>query len=105
MSLEPLLGLDPTLHAAAVADDSGNVKDVAGHLDDRVCAVVAKCKAPLERAADLLGLGALEHWTFVNKQLSLYVQRTTDGFVMLTGEVNKNPENTMTKLTRAVGKK
>jgi hypothetical protein len=105
MSLEPLLGLDPDLHAAAAADDRGNVKDAVGHLDDHVCEVVAKCKAPLERAGVLLGLGALSHWTFVNKKLSLYVQRTDDGFVMLTGSVNKNPEHTMTKLTRALSKK
>ena len=105
MSLEPLLGLDPTLHAAATADDSGNVKSAVGHLDDRICAVVAMCKAPLERASGLLGLGSLSHWTFVNKKLSLYVQRTDDGFVMMTGSSNRNPENTMAKLARAIGKK
>ncbi|MGE0548399.1 MAG: hypothetical protein AB7O24_25260 [Kofleriaceae bacterium] len=105
MSLEPLLGLDPGLHAAAKADDSGNVKEVAGHLDERACTAVAMCSAPLERASALLGLGPLSHWTFVtNKKVSLYVHRTNDGFVMLTGGANKNPEQTLAKLGKALGK-
>ncbi|MGE0867077.1 MAG: hypothetical protein AB7P03_00840 [Kofleriaceae bacterium] len=106
MSLEPLLGLDPALHAAAKADDSGTVKEIAGHLDERSCSVVAMCNAPLERASALLGLGPLSHWTFVNnKKASLYVHRVSDGFVMLTGGANKNPEQTIAKLGKALGKK
>jgi Domain of unknown function (DUF4388) len=105
-SLEPLLSLAPGLYAAAKADPSGNVQDLVGNIDaESVCAVAAMCSAPLERISGLLGLGACTNWGFVNKKLSLYVQRSNEGFVALLGPVTKSPETTLKKLAKTLSDK
>jgi len=105
-SLDPLLSLAPGLYAAAKADKSGNVQEIVGNMDgESVCAVVAMCSPPLERVSGLLGLGAPTSWGFVNKKLSLYVQRHNEGFVTLLGPVTKNPESTLKKLAKTLGDK
>jgi len=105
-NLEPLLSLAPGLYAAAKADRSGNVQEIVGNIDgESICAVVAMCSAPLERVAGLLGLGSSTSWGFVNKKLSIYVQRHNDGFVTLLGPVTKSPEGTLKKLAKTLGEK
>gem|GEM_PF-5371813 len=82
------------------------MQEIVGNIDgESICAVVAMCSAPLERVAGLLGLGSSTSWGFVNKKLSIYVQRHNDGFVTLLGPVTKSPEGTLKKLAKTLGEK
>jgi hypothetical protein len=101
--IESVLGVAPGLTGAARADASGNVLEMAGQLDaESLCAVAAMCKVPLERAAELLGLGGLRDWSFTYGQGAVYVHHD-DGLVAVSGTPTKNPETVMKKLAQVLG--
>jgi hypothetical protein len=101
--IDAVLGVAPGLTGAARADASGNVLEMAGQLDgESLCAVAAMCKVPLERASELIGLGALRDFSFTFAQGALYVHHE-DGFVAVSGGPTKNPETVMKKLGQFLG--
>jgi hypothetical protein len=103
--IEAVLGLAPGLSGAARADGAGNVLEIAGQLDgESLCAVAAMSKAPLDKAAELLGLGTLRDWSFSYAHGALYVHHD-DGFVAVQGGATKSPETVMKKLAQALESK
>jgi hypothetical protein len=102
--IDPVLGVAPGLTGAARADAAGNVLEMGGQLDaESLCAVAAMCKVPLDRAAELLGLGGLREFSFTYGQGALYVHLDEEGFVAVTGGATKNPETVMKKLGQILG--
>ncbi len=102
--IDSVLGVAPGLTGAARADEGGNVLEMTGQLDgESLCAVAAMCKMPLDRAAELLGLGGLRDFSFTYAQGALYVHHDEEGFVAVTGVATKNPETVMKKLAQVLG--
>src|SRR5262249_22287893 len=100
--IEAVLGLAPGLSGAARADADGNVLDIAGQLDgESLCAVAAMTRTPLEKASEILGLGALRDWSFSYAHGALYVHHD-DGLVAVQGGATKSPETVMKKLAQAL---
>src|SRR5215467_5240928 len=94
-AIEAVLGVAPGLVGAARADVAGNVYDVAGPVDgESLCAVAAMARVPLERTAELLGLGALRDWSFAYAEGALYVHQADD-MVAVQGTTTKSPETVM----------
>lgn len=92
------------IHGAARADAGGNVNEVTGSVEgEMLCATIAMSAAPLERATDLLGLGATTDWFLAAKKGCFYVHREPTGFVVGRGDAVKSPEGTMKKFAIAVG--
>jgi hypothetical protein len=101
--IESVLGLAPGLTGAARADAAGNVIEINGQLDgESLCAVAAMAKLPLERASEMLGLGALRDWSFSYAHGALYVHHD-EGLVAVQGAPTKSPETVMKKLAQALG--
>jgi hypothetical protein len=103
--IEPVLGVAPGLTGAARADNSGNVVEIVGTLDgESLCAVAAMCRVPLEKSAEILGLGNVRDWCFSYAQGTLYVHHD-EGMVSVLGGPVKNPETVMKKIAQALGDK
>ena len=91
-----LLNSAPELRIVAMADKSGNVREMAGEGDaETLCAVVALGLRPLDSVAELISLGNLRSWTIATPKLTLYVQHQSDGFSVALGDPTKNVEATM----------
>jgi hypothetical protein len=102
--LQPLLALSTDLRAVARADRQGNVVDRAGAEDaESLCAIVSMGATAIERAGELLGLGARLSYSLSGKKLALYVHERSDGFVVAIGEPHKNVDSTMVKLSEKIG--
>jgi hypothetical protein len=100
--IEAVLGLAPGIVGAARADADGNVSEIAGQVDgESLCAVAAMSKAPLVKASEILGLGALRDWSFSYAHGALYVHHD-DGLVAVQGGATKAPETVMKKLAQAL---
>lgn len=105
-SLEQAITSNLGVQGAARADPSGNVVDVVGTVDgETLCATVAMCAAPIERATDMTGLGSVTNWFLAGKKAGYYVHREPNGFVVARGDVSKNPESVMKKIVTALDAK
>ena len=104
-TLEQVLRSTTGLRAAALADANGLVLETSGEVEaESLCALVAMSKPVLERAADLLGLGALSDWSFTYHTGALFVCTKADGsFVTVQGAATRNPEITLSKLVQTAG--
>jgi hypothetical protein len=104
--LEPVLAVVPGLQGAARSDVAGNVLELAGTLDgESICAVATMCRASLEKASEILGLGQLRDWSFSYAQGALYVHQDGEGSVAVLGGQSKNPETVMKKIAQTLGDK
>ena len=98
-SVKNALSAATGLKCAARADPNGVVVEVVGQVDaEQLCAVVAMSHAPLEQAAETLGLGRLQRWAASTPTTTLYVNLDANGFVAVTGEPNKAPDGVLTKI-------
>src|SRR5205814_5178245 len=65
MKLETFTAVSPEVRAVVRADPGGEVVEAVGSVDaESLSAVVGMCAAPLERAAEVLGLSGLSSWSF-----------------------------------------
>lgn len=100
--INSLLKVAPNLRVAAKSDNGGNAMEVHGEGDgESVCAVAAMCTTPINRFAELLGLGAATSWSITTQKVSLYVQQDGDELVAVLGSSNKNPGQTLNKLNKS----
>jgi hypothetical protein len=77
--------------------------ELAGTLDgESLCAVATMCKSPLERASQLLGLGALRDWSYSYGQGALYVHHGVQGMTVVLGTPTKGPETVMKKIAATI---
>jgi hypothetical protein len=103
--IESVLGAAPGLVGAARADAAGNVHEMTGPIDgESLGAVAAMTKAPLEKAAEILGLGALRDFSFSYMQGALYVHHGEE-MLVVQGGPTKSPETTMKKLSQLAGER
>ena len=67
--------------------------------------MAAMCSTHLEGASGMLGLGNLSSWYMVSDKFSFYVHRRAEGFTIATGDVAKNPDANMKKISMTLGDK
>ena len=100
--INTLLKVAPNLRVAAKSDNGGNAMEVHGEGDgESVCAVAAMCSTPINRFAELLGLGSAMSWSMTTQKVSLYVQQDGDEIVAVLGASTKNPGQTLNKLNKS----
>jgi predicted regulator of Ras-like GTPase activity (Roadblock/LC7/MglB family) len=101
-AIDKVLRASSELKVVAKADSSGNVAEVSGEGDgESMCAVAALCVKPMERALEILGLGAPESWSIVTEKVALYVRQRDDGFLVAQGKSSKSPAQTLNKVVIA----
>jgi hypothetical protein len=99
MKLETFTAVSPEVRAVVRADPGGEVLEAVGSVDaESLSAVVGMCAAPLERAAEVLGLSGLQSWSFTAEGSSLFVYRDDKGYTAIAGTAGKNPEVSFKKL-------
>ena len=104
MNLNQVLGLDPSLKAAARADRQGSVLETAGEMDaETTCAVVLMAAREVAEAGAEIGLGRPSAWHVSMGDSTWYVIHLRDEFVVTLGRASKNPTSTLSKVAKSCG--
>lgn len=101
--LQDLVQSTPELEGAAICDTNGWVSSVAGQIDaETVCAAVTMAIPALERAAELLGMGAPAMWSVGGRDGMLHACRAQGQMVTGTGRSVPNPDSVLKQLATPV---
>ncbi|MCH9682111.1 MAG: hypothetical protein K0V04_11805 [Deltaproteobacteria bacterium] len=101
-AVNEMVASSDALEGAALCDDNGWVKALAGDVDaESLCAVVAMTLTPLGRISDLLGMGRLQNWAVCGSKVALYACRTEHGMCTGVGKPRQNLESPFEAMARA----
>ncbi len=103
-TLEKTLRSISLLRGIARSDSDANILESAGDMEaDTAAAIAVMSQEPLETIGAVLGMGAVQGWGIVSDSASLFVQTTSEGYVVASGGSDDAPEVTLKKMVSAFG--